>query len=121
MTLERWLSEVLGSGVMGVAAFYLTNVSVIPLRERLRPFLEKHQWLLGLEVFVVRAIAWFLAALLAFLPFWFATVMNYIPTPEGWRGWLEGAFPYIVIAITTGQAAHAIQKGSDNVRDLRAQ
>jgi len=120
MTLEEALSKILGSGVMGVAAFYLVNTLVIPLRERLRPFMEKHAWLLGIEVFIVRGVAWVLSGLLAFIPYWFSTVMGYVEAPGDWRGWLEGAFPFVVIAITTGQATHAIDKGCAEARRVAA-
>jgi hypothetical protein len=99
MELREWLLGLLGSGVLGYAGFafvaWLENRSV--------------KFTL-LDAYLKRAIAWGVSAIAGALPYGAMVLMGYEAAPPDWRGWVERLFFYIFIALSTNQAAHAIDK-----------
>ena len=99
MELREWLLGLLGSGVLGFAGFafvaWLENRSV--------------KFTL-LDAYLKRAIAWGVSAIAGALPYGAMVLMGYEAAPPDWRGWVERLFFYIFIALSTNQAAHAIDK-----------
>jgi hypothetical protein len=99
MELRDWLLGLLGSGVLGYAGFafvaWLENRSV--------------KFTL-LDAYLKRAIAWGVSAIAGALPYGAMVLMGYEAAPPDWRGWVERLFFYIFIALSTNQAAHAIDK-----------
>lgn len=99
MELRDWLLGLLGSGVLGYAGFafvaWLENRSV--------------KFTL-LDAYLKRAIAWGVSAVAGALPYGAMVLMGYEAAPPDWRGWVERLFFYIFIALSTNQAAHAVDK-----------
>ena len=99
MELREWLLGLLSSGVLGCAGFafvaWLENRSV--------------KFTL-LDAYLKRAIAWGVSAIAGALPYGAMVLMGYEAAPPDWRGWVERLFFYIFIALSTNQAAHAIDK-----------
>jgi hypothetical protein len=99
MELRDWLLGLLGSGVLGYAGFafvaWLENRSV--------------KFTL-LDAYLKRAIAWGVSAIAGALPYGAMVLMGYEAAPPDWRGWVERLFFYIFIALSTNQAAHAVDK-----------
>jgi hypothetical protein len=117
MSLSEALRLLLGNGLMGVAAFYLVDLIVPPIREKIRPFLDANPWLYPIESLFVRGFAWILSGALSFVPLAVMVWFDYEASPVGFKGWTETAFPYIVIAVSAGQAAHSIDKGISVARE----
>lgn len=122
MELEELLLQVLGSGTMGVAGFYLVNILIVPIREKLQPVFEAYPWMKSLEVFMLRALAYIITGVLSFVPFSIAVYLECLPkAPEPtFKGWVTAATPYIIIAILAGQGIHAIDKGAIEAQKIRA-
>lgn len=99
MELREWLVGLLSSGVLGYAGFAF----VAYLESKFAKFA-------ALEAWVKRLVAWAVSAVAGALPYGAMVLMGYEPAPPDWRGWVERLFFYIFIALSTNQAAHAIDK-----------
>jgi hypothetical protein len=99
MELREWLLGLLGSGVLGYAGFAF----VAWLESRSAGFAL-------LEAWAKRLVAWAVSAVAGAVPYLLMVLMRYEPVPADWRGWVERLFFYIFIALSTNQAAHAIDK-----------
>lgn len=99
MELREWLLGLLGSGVLGYAGFAF----VAWLESRFAGFSLLDAWM-------KRLVAWAVSAIAGALPYGAMVLMGYEAAPPDWRGWVERLFFYIFIALSTNQAAHAIDK-----------
>jgi hypothetical protein len=107
--LDVALAKLIASGFMGIGAFFLVNA--MPIDEWLAPVYARWPWTGRLSTFIVRTVAYLISAAFGAVPVALQVLMRYVPQPADWRAWVEVLFPVVFIAIVTGQAAHAVEKG----------
>jgi len=89
--------KLLASGVLGVAGWGLYN-------------LIRAKWpvLNDLAVWITRPIVGLLCCLIVLPVLAFGVLMQWVPNPGAWRGWVTQVMTYGVVAFLASQEAHGV-------------